>query len=89
MDKKYVIVKPISINPIMMQFWQSFRIDEPETQYFEAEAEALYSYALKEAFRDYVQSKKVNLKPKWIHFSFHKGELIKFSNSTQKYWRIF
>lgn len=87
MDKKYVMVKPISINPIMMQFCRSFRINKPEMQYFEAEA--LYSYTLKEAFRDYVQSRKVDLKPKWIYCPFHKGELIEFSNSTQKYWRIF
>lgn len=36
-----------------------------------------------------LQKKKELLKPRWIHCPFHRGELIEFSDSTQKYWRIF
>lgn len=35
------------------------------------------------------QKKKELLKPKWIHCPFHRGVFIEFSDSTQRYWRIF
>lgn len=35
------------------------------------------------------QKKKELLNPKWIHYPFHKGELIEFSDSIQKYWKVY